>query len=98
MMPAVIEYRPYGLGSLVAFVSIAFPNGCQVCNITYFANANGLRWVQPPVDVYTKDSGEIAFLPILEFDSADDYKAFQTQVLDAIDRYLADRNAYTAFL
>ena len=88
---SVPEWKPLRKGSLLGFVTVSFPSGMIVHEISIL-QSNGRGWASPPskpmVDrnecVMTDDAGKRRYSAIIEFASKDTRERWSDAVIAAL--------------
>ena len=85
------DFKYINKGALVGFVKIDIAKwGVEMSNLTVFEK-DGKRWVNLPGQEYIDKEGKKKYNPHIRFKSKEQSDAFQIQIKEAIDKYLAEK-------
>lgn len=82
----ILSYKPIGKGFLQGLANIEMPSGLQIMEMCIFQKGDS-RWITFPSRKYEQD-GQTKYFPYCRLE-AEKMKRFQTQLLDALDAWIA---------
>lgn len=89
-MLTVKNINPIGKGNLLATCDVHIkPWQMTLCEVKIFEKG-ATRWVGMPSKEFTNEVGEKKYRELMEFDSEAIKSRFRAQILEAVDKYLAE--------
>ena len=90
---AVSDWKDVRKGeSLQAYLTLRLQSGMRLYECTYHERADGSRWVGLPARSYTKPGeSKRSWFRLVDFDSRESHQQFQSAALEAIARFLEER-------
>lgn len=89
-MIEVINIQPVNKGSMLAKCDVhIIPWKLTLHEIKIFEKGQN-RWIGMPAREHTNDAGEKKYIELISFDNEGVKNRFRTQIMNAIDKYLAE--------
>jgi DNA-binding cell septation regulator SpoVG len=86
----IADWKPHTKNTLRGFFSATLPSGMVIHNVTVHEKGEA-RWISLPSREWTNDQGIRQFAKLIEFTDRATANKFRDQVLDALDKHLAER-------
>jgi hypothetical protein len=86
----ISDWKPHSKNTLVGFFSATFPSGMVLHNLMLHQKGEA-RWIGVPAREWLNQEGQKQFTPLVEFRDRYSADRFRDQVLDALDKHLAER-------
>jgi hypothetical protein len=85
----VTNFKVHEKNTLRGFMSLTLPSGMVIhgCGLHRRLDA---QWIQLPAKEYKKRDGSIGYSPLVEFNSPEARRRFDTAASEAVDRFMAD--------